>query len=104
MSNLSECSPACNCMYCKLSMAASDALRVIHPPKPAKHMPEVEITGAEPFGSLPDGTQFYIAQTYVYGDRTVYQRTMEDGDHNAVEVERPNVCISVPMFKLVLRK
>lgn len=105
MSNLSECSPACNCMYCRLSQdssiafsARSDQTNPVTSPNPVS--PRVER-----FSDLPDGTEFYIAQTYAYGGRKLYQKTMEDGgNHNAVEVGNTNIGVRVTGLQLVIRK
>lgn len=105
MSNLSECSPACNCMYCRLSQYSSIAFSgPVIPVKPDT-TEYASVPRVERFSDLPDGTEFYIAQTYAYGGRKLYQKTMEDGgDPNAVEVGNTNIGVRVNDLQLVIRK
>lgn len=43
------------------------------------------------FHELEDGAQFMFAQTWAYGDRNVWQKTLEDGGpHNCVLMEDHN--------------
>lgn len=100
MSNLSECSPACNCMYCRLSQDSS--IEVTKRPNWEAFVPEdgdnthntvllAELPRIERFSDLPDGTGFYLAQTYTYGSQSVFIKTMEDGKHhNAAWVHDSN--------------
>ena len=73
------------------------------------NLPHVDVSGSdlprvERFSDLPDGTEFYVAQTYAYGGRKLYQKTMEDGgDHNAVEVGNTNIGMRVTGLQLVIR-
>lgn len=109
MSNLSECSPACNCMYCKLSQMPSKSSVVAHRATELD-LPAIDTSNPvspqiERFKDLPDGTEFYVAQTYAYGGRKLYQKTIEDGgDHNAVEVGNTNIGVRVTGLQLVIRK
>lgn len=44
------------------------------------------------FHELEDGAQFMFAQTWVYGDRNVWQKAIEDdGPHNCVSMQNINV-------------
>lgn len=66
--------------------------------------PDVPLPRVERFGDLPDGTLFYLAQTYAYGGRQMYQKTLEDGgDHNAVYANDTNLAMTVPDMQLVFR-
>lgn len=102
--NLSQCGDACNCLKCNPSKNASIALRATE-----LNMPHVDVGGSdlprvERFGDLPDGTLFYLAQTYAYGGRQMYQKTLEDGgDHNAVYAKDTNLAMTVPDMQLVFR-
>ncbi|MET6262585.1 hypothetical protein WID10_28200 [Klebsiella variicola] len=43
------------------------------------------------FHELEDGAQFMFAQTWTYGSRTVWQKTLEDGgNHNCVLMQDTN--------------
>jgi hypothetical protein len=43
------------------------------------------------FHELEDGAKFMFAQTWAYGDRNVWQKTLEDGGpHNCVLMEDHN--------------
>lgn len=43
------------------------------------------------FHELDDGAQFMFAQTWAYGDRNVWQKTLEDGgNHNCVSIQDTN--------------
>ena len=65
---------------------------------------EGDLPRVERFSDLPDGTEFYVAQTYAYGGRKLYQKTMEDGGiHNAVEVGNTNMGVRVTGLQLVIR-
>lgn len=58
----------------------------------------------ERFKDLPDGTLFYLAQTYAYGGRQKYQKVLEDGGlHNAVLYTDSYSGMRVPDMKLVIR-
>lgn len=105
MSNLSECSPACNCMYCRLSQYSSIAFSGSAIPVKPDTTEYASVPRVERFKDLPDGTEFYLAQTYAYGGRKLYQKTMEDsGNHNAVEVGNTNIGVRVNNLQLVIRK
>ena len=73
------------------------------------NLPHVDVSGSdlprvERFGDLPDGTLFYLAQTYAYGGRKKYQKTMEDsGPHNAVLDGDTNCGTIIPPERLVIR-
>lgn len=63
-----------------------------------------DLPSVERFGALPDGTLFYLAQTYAYGSRQKYQKTLEDGgDHNAVWDNDPNTTARIRDNFLVIR-
>lgn len=104
LTDLSVCGDACNCMKCNPSKSASIALRATE-----LNLPVVDVSGSdlprvERFGDLPDGTLFYLAQTYAYGGRQKYQKTLEDGgDHNAVYANDTNLAMTVPDMQLVFR-
>lgn len=105
MSNLSDCSPACNCMYCRLSQDSSIAFSG-HPEqtKPVAS-PNLVSPQIERFSDLPDGTMFYLAQTYAYGGRQALIKTLEDGgDHNAVYAVYGGIGIHINDDRLVIRK
>lgn len=60
--------------------------------------------GTVTFGELEDGAEFYYAQTYAYGSRIKFQKTLEDGGkHNAVHVVNTNIGVIVPADRLVIR-
>lgn len=57
-----------------------------------------------PFSELPDGALFYYAETYAYGSRIKFQKTLEDGgEHNAVHVVNTNLGVNVPDNRMVIR-
>lgn len=57
-----------------------------------------------PFSELPDGALFYYAETYAYGSRIKFQKTLEDGgEHNAVHVVNTNMGVNVPDNRMVIR-
>ena len=96
MPNLSECSPACNCMKCNPSKSSCIALRASELNLPVVDAstlttPDLiaesripEPVGTVTFGELEDGAEFYVAMTWAYGSRNKLQKVMEDGEHNAV--------------------
>lgn len=54
------------------------------------------------FGEIPDGSYFFLAQTYAYGSRTVFQKVMEDSnDYNAV-IAGNDTGVTIPINRLVL--
>lgn len=56
-----------------------------------------------PFSELPDGALFYYAETYAYGSRIKFQKTLEDGgEHNAVHVVNTNMGVNVPDDRMVI--
>jgi hypothetical protein len=56
------------------------------------------------FRDLPDGAEFYLAQTYAYGGRQKYQKVLEDGgEHNAVWCNDHNTTARIPDAHLVIR-
>lgn len=73
------------------------------------NLPHVDVDGSdlprvERFGDLPDGTLFYLAQTYAYGGRKKLIKTLEDGGlHNAVYNEYGGIGINVDANRLVIR-
>lgn len=144
MSNLSECSPACNCMKCNPSKSSCIALRAselnlphidsstlnepamramsrnptvteaemvlneLMAPKPTgiltSPLADYELPVPVRFSDLPDGTLFYLAQTYAYGGRKKLIKTLEDGGpHNAVYNEYGGIGIQVHDDRLVIR-
>ena len=104
MPNLSECSPACNCMKCNPSKSSCIALRASELTLPHVDVSEGELPRVERFGDLPDGTLFYLAQTYAYGGRQKYQKVLEDGGlHNAVLYTESYSGMRVPDMQLVIR-
>lgn len=102
--NLSQCGDACNCMKCNPSKSSCIALRASE-----LNMPHVDVIGSElprveRFGDLPDGTLFYLAQTYAYGGRKKLIKTLEDGGpHNAVYNEYGGIGIQLRNEQLVFR-
>lgn len=105
MSNLSECSPACNCIKCNPSKTLCNAPCDAESETSTNVSPEPFIPVMERFSDLPDGTEFYDAMTYGYSNRKLYQKTMEDGgDHSAVEVGNTSIGVRVNGFQLVIRK
>lgn len=100
-----ECSPACNCMYCRLSQDSSIAFSAdsaqtnpVTPPNPVS--PQIER-----FSDLPDGAIFYLAQTYAYGGRQALIKALEDGgEHNAVYAVYGGIGIHINDDRLVIRK
>lgn len=106
MSNLSKCSPACNCMKCNPSKSPCIALRASELNLPHVDVGASDLPRVERFGDLPDGTLFYLAQTYAYGGRQKLQKTLEDGgEHNAVYVNMAvsGQCTVIPDDRLVIR-
>lgn len=104
MPNLSECSPACNCMKCNPSKSSCIALRASELTLPHVDVGASDLPRVERFGDLPDGTLFYLAQTYAYGGRQKYQKTLEDGgDHSAVWDNDPNTTARIRDNFLVIR-
>lgn len=113
--DLSECGEACNCMKCSEatiersemvnpSKSSSIALRVVELNLPVVDVGESDLPRVERFDDLPDGTLFYLAQTYAYGGRQKYQKVMEDGGlHNAVLYTESYSGIRVPDMQLVIR-
>ena len=102
--NLSECSPACNCMKCNPSKSSCIAIRASELNLPHDDVGAIDLPRVERFGDLPDGTLFYLAQTYAYGGRKKYQKTLEDGGpHNAVYASDTNLGMAVPDTQLVIR-
>lgn len=126
--DLSQCSPACNCMYCKLShdlvineelakcspalkdmkwavsKSSSEALRASASLSGTSVPSTIESPQIERFSDLPDGTQFYLAQTYAYGGRSVFIKTLEDGgEHNAVWVHDSSKGFYIRAKQLVIR-
>lgn len=102
--DLSQCGDACNCMKCNPAKSASIALRATKFNLPVVDVSGGELPRVERFGDLPDGTLFYLAQTYAYGGRQKYQKTLEDGgDHNAVWDNDPNTTARIRDNFLVIR-
>ena len=102
--NLSQCGDACNCMKCNPSKSSSIALRAVELTLPHVDVSGSELPRVERFSDLPDGTLFYLAQTYAYGGRQKYQKTLEDGGpHNAVYASDTNLGMAVPDMQLVFR-
>lgn len=104
LTDLSVCGDACNCMKCNPSKSACIALRASE-----LNLPHVDVSGSdlprvERFGDLPDGTLFYLAQTYAYGGRKKLIKTLEDGGpHNAVYNEYGGIGIQLRNEQLVFR-
>lgn len=102
--NLSQCGDACNCMQCNPAKSSCIALRASE-----LNLPHVDVSGSElprveRFGDLPDGTLFYLAQTYAYGGRKKLIKTLEDGGlHNAVYNEYGGIGIQLRNEQLVFR-
>lgn len=85
--DLSQCGDACNCMKCNPSKSSCIAFSGSPIPVKPDTTEYVSLPRVERFGDLPDGTLFYLAQTYAYGGRQKLQKTLEDGgEHNAVYV------------------
>ena len=105
MSNLSECSPACNCMYCRLSQDSSIAFSGYAIPVKPDTTEYASVPRVERFSDLPDGAIFYLAQTYAYGGRQALIKTLEDGgEHNAVYAVYGGIGIHINDDRLVIRK
>jgi hypothetical protein len=94
-----------NCPECwPTSKTACIALRATELNLPVVDVGESDLPRVERFGDLPDGTLFYLAQTYAYGGRQKYQKTLEDGGaHNAVYANDTNLAMTVPDMQLVFR-
>lgn len=108
MSDLSKCGDACNCMKCNPSKSSCIASRAAQLGLSVIDQPGVTESDLVPvlerFVDIPDGTVFYLAQTYAYGGRQKLQKTMEDGDpHNAVYVKDTNIGLIIPDDRLVIR-
>ncbi len=103
MSDLSKCSPACNCMKCNPSKSSCIALRETQKKLDAIGVLIDNYDNMVRFSDLPDGALFYIAETYAYGSRIKFQKTLEDGDeHNAVHVANTNIVTIVPNDCMVI--
>lgn len=96
---------ACPVCYVQpTSKTACIALRATELNLPVVEVSASDLPRVERFGDLPDGTLFYLAQTYAYGGRQKYQKTLEDGgDHNAVYANDTNLAMTVPDMQLVFR-
>lgn len=126
MSNLSKCSPACNCMKCNPSKSSCIAHRASElnintidhltvntlDPSDLNGIPirigdSIEfqpLPGIIRFNALEDGAKFWLAQTYAYGGRQKLQKTLEDGGpHNAVYVIDHHIGLIIPDDRLVIR-
>ena len=87
-----------------LSKSSCIALREAELNLPHVDVGASDLPRVERFSDLPDGTLFYLAQTYVYGGRQKCQKTLEDGgDHNAVYANDTNLTMTVPDMQLVFR-
>lgn len=103
LTDLSVCGDACNCMKCNPSKSASIALRASELNLPHIDSSTTENVEPVPFSELPDGALFYYAQTYAYGSRIKFQKTLEDGgEHNAVHVVNTNMGVNVPDDRMVI--
>lgn len=104
LTDLSVCSDACNCMKCNPSKTLCNAsCDVQEQTKPITSL-NSKSPQIERFSELPDGALFYYAQTYAYGGRIKFQKTLEDGGkHNAVHVVNTNIGVIVPDDRLVIR-
>lgn len=96
---------ACPVCYVQpTSKTACIALRALELNLPVVDVGEGDLPRVERFGDLPDGTLFYLAQTYAYGGRQKYQKTLEDGgNHNAVWDNDPNTTARIRDNFLVIR-
>lgn len=102
--DLSVCGDACNCMKCNPSKSSCIALRASELNLPVDDIGTSELPRVERFGDLPDGTLFYLAQTYAYGGRKKLIKTLEDGGpHNAVYNEYGGIGIQLRNEQLVFR-
>lgn len=102
--DLSQCGDACNCMKCNPSKSSCIDLRAIDAKIEAIGTLIDKYDDMVRFSDLPDGTLFYLAQTYAYGSRIKLQKTLEDGgEHNAVHVVNTNIGVNVPDDRLVIR-
>lgn len=104
--DLSVYGSACNCMKCNTSKSSCIALRASELNLPYVDVGASDLPRVERFGDLPDGTLFYLAQTYAYGGRQKLQKTLEDGgEHNAVYVNMAvnSQCTVIPNDRLVIR-
>lgn len=102
--NLSQCGDACNCMKCNPSKSSCIAFSGSAIPVKPDTTDYVSLPRVERFGDLPDGTLFYLAQTYAYGGRKKYQKTMEDDNpHNAVLAGDTNCGTTLLDDRLVIR-
>lgn len=100
-----ECSPACNCMYCRLSQDSSIAFSGSAIPVKPDTTEYASVPRVERFSDLPDGAIFYLAQTYAYGGRQALIKTLEDGgEHNAVYAVYGGIGIHINDDRLVIRK
>lgn len=101
--DLSVCGEACNCMKCNPSKSSCIALRAAELGLPHIDSSMTNNVKPVPFSELPDGALFYIAQTYVYGNHTVFRKALEDGgEHNAVHVVNTNVTTTLPNDCMVI--
>lgn len=95
--------PVCYDQTHSLSKSSCIALRASELNLPHIDSPTPENVEPVPFGELPDGALFYYAQTYAYGSRIKFQKTLEDGgEHNAVHVVNTNIGVNVPDDRMVI--
>lgn len=80
------------------------ALREVELNLPHVDVGASDLPRVERFSDLPDGTLFYLAQTYAYGGRQKYQKALKKGGlHNAILYSESYSGIRIPDMQLVFR-
>lgn len=103
--DLSKCSPACNCIKCNPSKTLCNAPCDAVSETSTNVLLEASLPRVERFSDLPDGTEFYLAQTYAYGGRQLYRKVADNnGLHNAVLCTDSYYGVRVNDLRLVIRK
>lgn len=97
---LSVCGDACNCMKCnptKTLCNASCGVQEQTNPVTSLNSNSPQI---ERFSELPDGAYFRLAYT---DSNRMFQKVMNDGEHNAVWVDHPHIGELIPAGVKVIR-
>lgn len=92
--DLSECSPACNCMYCRLSQDSSIAFTGSAIPVKPDTTEYASVPRVERFSDLPDGAYFMCVGPHT--STRIFQKVMEDGEHNAVWADHTHIGELIP--------
>lgn len=102
--DLSQCGDACNCMKCNPSKTLCNAPCDAVSETSTNVSPNAPLPRVERFSDLPDGTEFYIAQTYAYGGRQLYKKVADTNGLNATVCDDSFYGVHVNDLQLVIRK